>query len=240
MHGLKAQNQTTTATAPIEQTRWNKFSFQNASIGLNLGTSSFPGLDVSYQFHPQWSARLLFGYAKWRDSDMRYNIFLNQNKTFVSEELLMDAQFNATNFALLAEYQAAWDGRLRIVGGLGVMPFKQFVANLSADKQIQFGDAYLSPTDFGSAKMTLNFANKIAPYLGIGLGRLRSERTWNFSADLGMYYLGNYKNSTLEIQPGLIAKANEDNIMTIQDNLNSSLFWKIYPVLNLRLGYALR
>jgi hypothetical protein len=215
------------------------FAKQNLSIGFNVGSASMYGLDARYQLTPKWAIRVGYSYFSYQKEDMDYKMLVSEANRYITKKFALQTEMNTTHIDFFGEYTLGWKGKFRAVAGLSYMPSKQYVVGIRLKDQIQFHDALLNSEDVGSALATFRFGSKVSPYLGIGLGHLRLFHDQvHLGVDLGAWYMGSYAGSTLHIDPALVLKSNEDNIGTIEQNLNNTFIYKLYPNLNFRIAYS--
>jgi hypothetical protein len=215
------------------------FSTQNLSADLNIGTSSMLGLNLRYQFNPKWAVRVGYSYFSYQQEDMNYKMLVNESNRYISKLFALKIGINTTHIDLFGEYSLGWKGKFRAVAGISYMPVKQYVVGIRLKDYLMFNEVLLGTEDVGSGLMTLRFATPFSAYLGVNLGKWRLfHNQVHFGFDLGAWYMGNYSNSTLAIEPGLVLKNNEDNIHIIEKNLNKAFYYQLYPNLNLRVAYS--
>jgi hypothetical protein len=212
---------------------------KSMAIGLNVGTSNAPGLDVAYTFAKHFTARVGFGYLSYGVTDYTYtttgSVANNNTPTTVN----IDAKANLNNLNVLGEYAPGNKGRFRLVAGFAFFTTKNLTLGGDVASSFKFNDVTITPEDIGSGIATIGFASKISPYLGFGFGRAIPRKRLNLSLDLGAYYLGDYRVN-IDVKPGVILEGNENNAAVLERNLNEQTGLKFLPNFNLRLAYKLK
>jgi hypothetical protein len=147
------------------------------------------------------------------------------------EEYKYTASANLLSASLLADY-FPFGQTFRISVGFLYNLNKGDIDLIPAKTTVIGGDEY-TPDKLGNLKAEVDF-NKIAPYIGIGLGNpTHGESGLGFTFDLGAAYQGAAKiNLTAE---GLLAPSAAPDQ---EEKLESNLSWfKWYPVLSFGIVY---
>jgi hypothetical protein len=212
---------------------------QKMAIGLNIGLLNAPGLDFSYQFTPRLGARIGYGYMGYSINDFTYTHLSTQSDgTPQTTAMLIDAKFNMDNINLSGEYSFDKKGRFRLMAGAMIFPKKNVKIGGSLSNTLNFNELVITPEDIGSGILTLGYASKISPFVGLGIGRLIPRKRLNLSFDMAVAYMGDYSVG-IDVKPGLLLERNKENAPIIERNLNAKIQNKILPTFNLRLAYKL-
>ena len=140
-----------------------------------------------------------------------------------------DASLKLLSISALADWFPL-ENNLRITGGLIVNLNKANIV-LTPKKTYTQGNIVYSPDKLGQLNADLTF-NKVAPYLGIGLGNPTSGAPGlGFTFDVGTFFQGGPKVS-MSATKLLGPSASQSGIL--QDNLK---WFKFYPVLSFGLYY---
>jgi hypothetical protein len=97
-------------------------------------------------------------------------------------------------------------------------------------KTYRIGGTIYTPELLGNVSANVQ-VNKVAPYMGVGLGRPAAANNFSFSIDLGVIYQGAPKVDMTA--KGLLEPSAEQGPL-IEDNLN---WFKFYPVISLGIAY---
>ena len=216
------------------------FKKKEIAVGLNVGISNGLGLDVAYRFAKHWTARLAYNHAQYTKEGYTYEIAsTNPDGTKNLQKLSFDGGVKLSNIALNAEFTPGAKGRFKLLGGLSFFPTNTITVGGELASTIKFNDVVLNPEDLGNGFVTIGFAQKIAPFLGMGFGRTIPRKRINVSFDMGAYYKGDY-TVDIKVNPGAILKENEENGAILARNFNEQWYHKVWPVMNLRLAYRIQ
>jgi hypothetical protein len=209
------------------------------TLGISGGLVNVPGFDLAYKFRSHWTARLGYGYLDYHVNNYKLDIkSTDAAGVTTSKSFSINAAVHFSNISGLVEYGVGPKGRFRLIAGAAYFPDKKLTASGELLSDFEFNSVSLQPSDFGSGGIEVGFAQKISPYLGIGIGRSTPRRRLNLSLDIGAYYLGNYRVK-INVNPGIILKENEENAAVLEKNLNAHFLYKVLPSGNLRLAYRL-
>lgn len=185
-------------------------SFKVSTLGVNL--------EAIRSLGPQFNARAGFAFFPYsaNGGTKEYNYKANAKLFSVSA---------------LADY-FPFGNTLRLTGGVIFNLNKGDINMVPAQSTIIGGDEY-TPDKLGNLKADLDF-NKVAPYIGIGLGNPTSGNSgFKFTFELGTIYQGPAKVK-LSANGLLEPSAAPDQ----EERLESNLSWfKWYPVLSFGLVY---
>lgn len=191
------------------------------AIGISAGTQAFIAGDFTINLRKNVNARLAYHQLSYT--------FKESVIDFNNAQLLFNAKFQQSNLAVFGEYALAKD-KLRLVAGLAYAPDNAMTFNGILADSLQFQDVLASPEEIGLISGTVQMGNKVAPYLGIGLGRAIPLKRVGISADIGTYYKGSPK---VDLVATNLLRNNVNNEEVIEDALG---FVKWWPVLSLRLA----
>jgi hypothetical protein len=143
-----------------------------------------------------------------------------------------------TEFVVLDFHPAAKG--FRISAGAYFNSNKVSAVSTDANTYTVNGKVYKA-SDVGKIDGTVDFDNKVAPYLGIGWGNAVAPGShWRFAFDLGAYYEGSPRvglKATLVnpalVPPGFAADLEAERLKTEDDLKN----YKVYPVLAFGVSY---
>lgn len=211
------------------------------ALGLSLGIANGIGLDVAYRLMPHLSIKGNFNYARYTLNNFQYTLQPKASDpvgtTPQTFSFNVAAQFST--LSLGAEYSLGKKGRFRLLGGLAYAPSNTLTVSGELASVVRFNDVELNSDDLGKGSLIMGFKQKIAPYIGVGIGRLHPRKKLNVSIDLGAYYKGDYKFDISVIEGGLLKKENEQNATVLDKNFNAKFNNKLWPNANLRIGYRL-
>jgi hypothetical protein len=148
-------------------------------------------------------------------------------------ELSGEMSMAQSHLALTAEFTPTRSKKIRIAVG-GVYFLKNEISgNVFYTKDLKLNDMVITASEVGAMKGTYTTASKIAPYIGVGLGRTVPKKRIGLSLDLGAIYKG---EPMLDIVATGLLKGNESNEAILNRNFKP-LQW--HPVVNLRLAVKL-
>lgn len=238
--GLKAD---TIPNLPITDTSRMFFNKKSLSLGLNFAFVNGIGIDVSYRFASKWSVRTAANLAGFAYNNFKYTLKPKAGDSTAASTTPQTFAFNflakMSSANLGIEYAMGRKGKFRIMTGLAYYPSNYISISGRLATVYHFHEVDLNSEDLGSGTITIGFKNQIAPYFGIGIGRLYPLRRLNISVDAGAIYKGDYKIGILVNEGALIQKSNEDNAAILEKNLNAHQAYKFWPNFNLRIGYRL-
>lgn len=211
--GLPADS---TKTDHTSSTAWLK----NSSVQVHGGTQGF-GVAARYQFIPKVAARIGGSYGS-----------VNINKGFNFSNLSTDNKLKGKlgNIHLYGEYTALdW---LRVVAGAGY--FFKADANIvmTPNKSVTQDGITLEPEELGTLTTNVTY-KKVAPYLGVGLGRGLPQKRFNANVDLGFYYLSAPKVTMTGTE---YLEGNDQNGPILTENMKN---YRFLPVIQLNLNFKL-
>ncbi|MFT5142296.1 MAG: hypothetical protein ACI80V_000827 [Rhodothermales bacterium] len=155
-------------------------------IGLRAGTLG-PGIEVAYAISPKLSVRATGSY-------------LTHSRTEEIDEdditLELDAKATVGAFGALLDFHP-FGNFFRLTGGVTVNLFDVAANGLPTDDYC-FGDSIggvcdgkvFSPDRMGTFGANVSYASSIAPYAGIGFGKIAGRRRIGLLMDIGALYAG--------------------------------------------------
>jgi hypothetical protein len=199
------------------------------AIGLTVGSNALFGLDVAYSINPMFNVKLGYNYL-----DVVYKNLTPVFKAVkLPEELSGEMKMAQSHIALTAEFTPTRSKKIRLAVG-GVFFLKNEISgNVFYNKDLKLNDMVITASEVGFIKGTYTTASKIAPYIGVGLGRTVPKKRIGLTLDLGAIYKG---EPVLDIVATGLLKGNENNEAILNRNFKP-LQW--YPVMNLRLAVKL-
>lgn len=201
---------------------------QPAGIGVStrVGTLGI-GVDVAKSIAPQLNGRLGFNFGN-----------VNTNRT--DSGINYDAQLNLSSVQLFGDYYPFSSSGFRVTGGLLAQNNRFSVTSKpSAGGTYTIANTLYQTSEVGSLTGEYKYANSIAPYIGIGIGKSTSEGL-GFNADLGVMFSGSPKVSLTASNPtfnnSAITRAQLDN--QVRQTENDLKGFNVYPVLSIGLSYG--
>jgi hypothetical protein len=201
---------------------------QSAGIGVTtrVGTLGI-GVDVAKSVTPQLNGRVGFNFG---------NISSNRTDSGIN----YDAQLNLSSVQLFGDYYPFSSSGFRVTGGLLAQNNRFGVTSKpSATGTYTIANTVYQTSDVGTLTGEYKYANSIAPYIGIGIGKSSSEGL-GFNADLGVMFTGSPQvslsasNSTFN--NNAITRAQLDN--QARQTENDLKGFNVYPVLSIGLSYG--
>ena len=147
---------------------------QAAGVGVRAGTTGIGG-DVAFDLMPTLSAR--FGYSGGK-----------VNRTFDNTDITYDGKLSLSNTSALIDF-APLGPLIRLTGGLVYAKNKVEATGVPNGSVYIIDDKPYLSSDVGTLTGQLNPSKSVAPYLGIGFGRV-SGTGINFYADFGVMFQG--------------------------------------------------
>ena len=197
-----------------------------AGITARVGTLGF-GVDVAKSFTPQINGRLGFNFGK-----------VNFNRT--DSGINYDSQLNLSSVQLFGDYYPFGSSSFRFTGGLVAQNNKLSVTSKpnSTGTYTIDGNQYQA-SNIGTLSGEYKYANSIAPYVGIGIGKSTNEGL-GFNAELGVMFTGsprvtlNASNPAFNNNPD--TRSQLDN--QVRQTENDLRGFNAYPVLSVGLSYG--
>lgn len=206
------------------------FAQSQSEVGItgHFGTTGV-GAHVTLPVSPSVDVRLGLGYLgynyKGHTRDMNYELDLKAN-----------------TYDALVDWYPMQGSAFRLTGGLSYNA-NQINARgkPSATGQYSIQGNQYNVSDVGTVSGKVEF-NKVAPYLGIGWGRrLKDEKGWSFSTDIGVLVQGSPKTS-LSASGCTASSAVCNQLASDVARENAALSsemrkFKLYPVLRIGVSY---
>jgi hypothetical protein len=194
----------------------------NASIST-LGV----GVNLNQNITSQFGARLGVNFG---------SIGANRSESGIDYNATLDL----SSVQLLGDFYPFGGSGFRVTGGLAYQNNR-----LSVNSQPPAGNTYTinniqySATDVGALRGEFQYANSIAPYLGIGFGQAKPEGL-GFTADVGLLFTGgpkvnlNATNPLFNSNPTTRAQIDAQARQTENDLRG----FNVYPVLSVGVSYG--
>ncbi|CAI8219126.1 MAG: Uncharacterised protein [SAR116 cluster bacterium] len=197
---------------------------QNFGV-IGKASTSGVGVELGYRFSPKFLVKA--GYDSFGldfNANLESDINIDLNSTV-----------NTGTLGLLVDYAIA--RKLYLSAGLLLNNFETSITG-TVIEDYQFGDVIISKENLGSISWQIEPASKIAPYLGIGFGRLLgSSKLINSSIEFGVIYQG---STSVGINANGVFSPNSDPSFSQNLVLEGSLeSFTLYPVLKLNLALNL-
>ena len=197
------------------------------AFGLILkGSTNGVGADLVYQVSKKMDIRL--GYDTFKYT-------LTQEYSSSDIDLDINADIEAGTISLLFDYYLG--KKIFLTGGIMANNFSTFAKGESRDDYL-WGDIVISREDFGSIDILVEPRTKIAPYVGLGFGRLLSQsRRLSMAFEMGLLYFGE-PNLTLNATGALspTSDPNNNQEFILENEIKQFVF---YPVIKFNLGFKL-
>ena len=140
---------------------------------------------------------------------------------------------------LLGDYYPSSSSGFRVTGGLVAQNNTFSVTSKPSNGSYTIDNTQYSASTVGSLTGEYKYANSIAPYLGIGIGKSTSDG-FGFNADLGVMFTGapkvslNASNPTFNNDP--VTRTQLDNqVRRTEGDLKG---FNVYPVISVGLSYG--
>ena len=197
---------------------------QNIGIISKASTSGL-GLEVGYRISDKLLVKA--GYD---------NFTFEFNANLESEiNIDLNSTLKTGTIGILADY--AITRKVYLSAGVLLNNFETILKG-TVIEDYQFGDVVIPKENLGSIIWNIKPATNIAPYLGIGFGRLLgSDKLINSSIEFGVIYQG---KTTVDIDANGVFSPNSDPSFNQKLVLEGSLeSFTLYPVLKLNLALNL-
>lgn len=148
------------------------------------------------------------------------------------EDYSLDAKLKLNSFTALIDYMPFESSSFRLSAGLSINNNQPQVTAIPQITRVIGGDVY-NKDNLGNMDVKLSF-NKIAPYLGIGIGNAAGgESHLGLTFDIGAYYQGKPKVD-LTAEGLLSPSASPEQEAIVEDNIK---WFQFYPVVSLGIAY---
>ena len=212
----------------------------NIAVGVGAGTT---GIDVGVTY-PVMDNLNVRGVVSG----------FNYSKDFESSHLKYDGKLKFLNVGVLADYYPMansesdnwFANNFKITAGLAYNGTKLNVdAKPDGYAQYEINGTMYSTNDVENLNGKVKWKNKVAPYIGVGLGNAAAKKGFSVTGDLGVMYLGKAKGSlhascagALATNPVLCDQLKED-VRKQEDKLNDYADKaKFYPVIRVMVNYT--
>lgn len=198
-----------------------KAQFNSYAVGFNAGTNGF-GIDATTNLTERLNLRSTFNFYSFNFSGE-----IDDDPT-----VEVSSKIATNNFSLLLHFHPYKSG-FSLVTGIYYMDWS-VDSKMIPIESYEVDGRIFEPDRLGNMRATLEYPNKIAPYLGLGFGNpIGSGSRIKFNLQIGAMYTGAPKLNMSGT--GMIAPT-ADNQGAFQEGLNE---FKWYPIMNLGLSYRI-
>ncbi|WP_320836854.1 hypothetical protein [Zhongshania sp.] len=209
------------------------------SVSTHISTIG-PGIELGYKLSPAFGVR-----AGWQQFATDFDFKPEDENGVPGDELTYEGDLDLKNGSLMADWYP-YQGRFRLTAGLllnnsGTKLTTNCKTNtagtVSVANSCEVGGSSVSGSDIGEVDITIDFEERIAPYIGLGWA-FQQGKSWFISADLGVAFLGKANadiqttgscNNTESCRSQL-----DDEEREIEEDMESLEF---FPVAKLGFGY---
>ena len=210
----------------IDRSAENNRQPLGVGVSARVGTLGI-GVDVAKSFTPQFNGRLGFNFG---------NVNFNRTDSGIN----YDSQLNLSSVQLFGDYYPFRSSSFRFTGGLVAQNNKFSVTSKpnSTDTYTIDGNQYPA-SNVGTLSGEYKYANSIAPYVGIGIGKSTNEGL-GFNAELGVMFTGsprvtlNASNPAFNNNPDTRSQLDSQ----VRQTENDLRGFNAYPVLSVGLSYG--
>lgn len=204
---------------------------EGGSMSLGISTASTgPGINLAYKFGKALSVRAGYDGLNAQvalDTDIYTDINTGIDTRIDTARYNLDVGLKISSLFVIADLY--YLGPLFISAGAGYN-----LINLNADAQHEDGPIT------GALRLRVSSPQKITPYVGLGLGRkVAKNRRVAFSADIGLFYLGQ-QNYTINATGDLLILTPEGSTQdhkTVEEIRSTLDMIAIYPVFKFGVSY---
>jgi hypothetical protein len=215
------------SSQPVANTPAPTNQKQPLGLGVSTGIGTLGiGVNVAKSLTPQLNGRLGFNFGK---------LDASRNDSGIS----YDSQLNLSSVQLFGDYYPFRSSGFRVTGGLVAQNNTFSVTSKPSNGNYTIDNTQYSASAVGSLTGEYKYANSIAPYVGIGIGKSTSDG-FGFNADLGVMFTGapkvslNASNPTFNNNP--ITRTQLDNqVRQTESDLKG---FNVYPVISVGLSYG--
>jgi len=188
------------------------------SFQILAGTQGV-GANFRYVLNKTVGLRLGGSYAKAGVNDkINFSDFSSSNR--LSGKL--------ANLHLLAELMP--QKFFRVVAGAAYLANAEALVHFEPKDTQHFNDITITPDEIGTLDFKVE-TGKLAPYLGVGIGKGIPGRKFNVNLDLGTYYISAPKVTAIGTK---LLSNNEPNAVIIQNNIKN---YRFLPVMQLNFNF---
>jgi hypothetical protein len=197
------------------------------SAGLSVGTQGI-GLEAQLPILKQWQLR--FG-GTFLPVALSQDYLVFPSRTAVVQ---LDADY--AKLHLIADWEPFQErtdiiSKLNISGGLAYFMYAKGKATVMLKDPYQYGDIEMSPEEVGQLIVDSDWKG-LAPYLGVGMNRLKTYNNLSLDAAFGMFYL---PSPDVTITGSKMLQDNSHNADQLRKNLNS---YRFHPTLQFSINYT--
>ncbi len=215
------------SSQPIANTSAPTSQKQPLGLGVNtqIGTLGI-GVNLAKSITPEVNGRLGFNFGK---------LDVSRNDSGIS----YDSQLNLSSVQLFGDYYPFPSSGFRVTGGLVAQNNTFAVTSKPSNGSYTIDNTQYAASTVGSLTGEYKYANSIAPYVGIGIGKSTNDG-FGFNADLGVMFTGapqvslNASNPNFNNNP--FTRTQLDNqVRKTESDLKG---FNVYPVISVGLSYG--
>lgn len=215
------------SSQPVANTPAPTNQKQPLGLGVSpqIGTLGI-GINVAKSITPQVNGRLGFSFGK-----------LDASRT--DSGISYDSQLNLSSVQLFGDYYPSSNSGFRVTGGLVAQNNTFSVTSKPSNGTYTIDNTQYPASAVGNLTGEYKYANSIAPYVGIGIGKSTSDG-FGFNADLGVMFTGAPKVSLNASNPTFntnsVTRTQLDNqVRRTEGDLRG---FNVYPVISVGLSYG--
>jgi hypothetical protein len=204
-------------------------SNQKQPLGLGvspqIGTLGI-GVSVAKSLSPQVNGRLGFNFG---------NLGASRTDSGIS----YDSQLNLSSVQLFGDYYPFSSSGFRVTGGLVAQNNTFSVTSKPSNGSYTIDNTQYSTSAVGNLTGEYKYANSIAPYVGIGIGKSTNDG-FGFNADVGVMFTGapkvslNASNPIFNNSPDTRTRL-DNQVRQTESDLKG---FNVYPVISVGLSYG--
>jgi hypothetical protein len=223
--GLQPIIATDVPLKPSSQPVANQKQPLGLGVSPQIGTLGI-GINVAKSLTPQVNGRLGFNFGK-----------LNASRT--DSGISYDSQLNFSSVQLFGDYYPFSSSGFRVTGGLVAQNNTFSVTSKPSNGIYTIDNTQYAASTVGNLTGEYKYANSIAPYVGIGIGKSTNDG-FGFNADLGVMFTGAPKVSLTASNPifnnNPVTRTQLDNqVRQTESDLKG---FNVYPVISVGLSYG--
>ena len=205
-----------------------KVDFNDTSIGADIGTTGIgiTGVKKLKGYEDKWGVRV--GYHQYSKS---FNTTDNQAD--------YDFDLELQDFQLMADYHP-WNTSFKVTFGALYNGIELDGKITPKGGTITIDGTPYTATELGGVKTKVEFANNIAPYIGIGWDTsfYKPKNSWGFTFNLGVAYSGSAKVSYSADYGAVLKDVIDEKLevekKSLQDDLDK---YKYIPYISIGANY---
>lgn len=201
------------------------------SAGLSLGTQGI-GIEAQIPLAYRWQLRAGATLLPFKAS--------GDYMSFPSRSVVTDLDANLAKVHVVAEWEPFPFSPHRILqkfvlsGGLSYFISAKGTAKMKLKDPYYYGDIEISQDEVGELKVSSNW-NGLAPYVGIGLNRLKIANRVNMNISTGVFYMS---SPSVQITGTNMLSDNSQNQGQLKSNLDKYYRW--LPTLQFSFNYTIK